>query len=51
MRIYFAAATAAADRAAQQNLETWLKQTHYEDRTLDALRTADDSASGRFAKR
>jgi tetratricopeptide (TPR) repeat protein len=51
VRIYFAAATAAADRAAQQNLETWLKQTHYEDRTLDALRTADDSASGRFAKR
>jgi hypothetical protein len=51
VRIYFAAATATADRAALQNLEAWLKQTHYEDRTLGTLRTADDSASGRLAKR
>ena len=51
VRIYFAAATAAVDRVALQNLETWLKQTHYQDRTLDALRTAGGSASDRFAKR
>jgi tetratricopeptide (TPR) repeat protein len=51
VRIYFAAATAAADRVALQNLETWLKQTHYQDRTLDALRTAGGSASDRLAKR
>jgi tetratricopeptide (TPR) repeat protein len=51
VRIYFAAATAATDRVALQNLETWLKQTHYEDRTLDALRTAGGSASDRLAKR
>jgi tetratricopeptide (TPR) repeat protein len=51
VRVYFAAATAAADRVALQNLETWLKQTRYEDRTLDALRTAGGSASDRLAKR
>jgi tetratricopeptide (TPR) repeat protein len=51
VRIYFAAATAAADRAALKNLETWLKQTHYEDHTLPALRTAGDSANDRLAKR
>ncbi|MDB6013594.1 MAG: hypothetical protein JWL65_5844 [Gammaproteobacteria bacterium] len=51
VRVYFAAATAAADRVALQNLQTWLKQTRYEDRTLDALRTAGGSASDRLAKR
>ncbi len=51
VRIYFAAATAAADRVALQNLEAWLKQTHYEDRTLDALRTAGGSAGDRLANR
>jgi hypothetical protein len=51
VRIYFAAATAAADRVALQNLEAWLKQTRYEDRTLDALRTAGGSVSDRLAKR
>ena len=51
VRIYFAAATAAADRVARQDLESWLKQTHYEDRTLDALRTAGGSPGDRLAKR
>jgi predicted Zn-dependent protease len=51
VRIYLAADTAAADRVALQNLEAWLKQTRYEDRTLDALRTADGSASDRLAGR
>jgi hypothetical protein len=37
VRVYFAAATAAGDRAALQNLATWIKQTHYEDRTIGAL--------------
>jgi hypothetical protein len=55
VRIYLAAATAAADRVALQNLEAWLKETRYEDRTLDALRTGggsgNGSASDRLAKR
>lgn len=51
VRIYFAAATAAADRAALENLGSWLKQTQYEDRTLDALRTAGGSTGDRLAKR
>ncbi|MDB6089144.1 MAG: hypothetical protein JWN85_1928 [Gammaproteobacteria bacterium] len=37
VRVYFAAATAAGDRAALQNVATWIKQTHYEDRTIGAL--------------
>jgi tetratricopeptide (TPR) repeat protein len=42
VRIYYAAATAAADKAALRTLEMWLKQTHYEDRTLDSLTKVGD---------
>ena len=34
VRVYFAAARAAADEAASSRLRTWIQQTHYEDLTL-----------------
>jgi hypothetical protein len=37
VQIYYAAATAAGDKAALRSLENWMKQTHYEDRTLNSL--------------
>lgn len=44
-----AAAVAAADRGALQSLETWMQQTHYEDRTLDSLQALTDRPNdGRF---
>jgi len=39
VRIYFAAATAAADQAALHSLRSWIAQTRYEDRTIDVGRT------------
>jgi predicted Zn-dependent protease len=47
VRIYFAAATASGDRAALRTLDTWVKQTHYEDRTIDALRNTDRGLADR----
>ena len=35
VRIYFAAATAAAEQAALHSLRSWIEQTRYEDRTID----------------
>jgi hypothetical protein len=46
VRIYYAAASAAADKTALRNLQTWIKQTHYEDRTLDSVANVDDSPAG-----
>ncbi len=46
VRIYFAAATAAGNRAALRNLETWIEQMHYEDRTISALGNAGRGSAG-----
>lgn len=52
VRIYFAAATAAGNRAALRNLETWIERTHYEDRTIDTRGDGGrSSASRRLADR
>ena len=37
VQIYYAAAMAAHDKAALRNLQTWLQETHYEDRTLESF--------------
>jgi tetratricopeptide (TPR) repeat protein len=47
VRVYFAAATAAGDRAALGKLETWIEQIRYEDRTLAALGNAAQSSAYR----
>jgi hypothetical protein len=47
VRIYFAAATAAGNRAALRNLESWIEQIHYEDRTIAALGNAGRSSVSR----
>ena len=47
VRIYFAAATAAGNRAALRNLESWIEQIHYEDRTIAALGNAGRSSASR----
>ena len=51
VRIYCAAATAAADRAALQSFQSWVQQTHYEDRTLGAPTSGGGSACESLAKR
>ena len=47
VRVYFAAASAAGDRAALRKLETWIEQVRYEDRTLAVLRNAAPGSANR----
>ena len=46
VRIYYSAAIAATNKTALHNIQTWVTQMHYEDRTLDSLGNVGSGPAG-----